>query len=323
MTKITHSKKSFIKLGKGLRYALLGCVASIALGFAADGGDSFEDDDSQAASMDEARFVERFGDCAAVNTNSPYPVTDIDPQFTLGGFVYGSVQSIDVSSIGTTASKIVIKIGRQDFTGTLMHAESNDDFRLTSIDTSNYMSLNISGNGLTGAAVIRSELRVFFGLDATMPLFVSAASSDLSSYFAQIVSYRDTDQGMYGVRFGYCDIDNQVTYKLTDGNQCWTKVYDAYSANDAVIGEAARTVVFGNGLTLITTETNDETSPPIGIEYVQVLGDPDVYRASDEKRSVKRLDYFSPTECLEILAQSDVDWSTGRGSPSQHVEWVR
>jgi flagellin len=152
---------------------------------------------------------------------------------------------------------------------------------------------------------------------------VSAESSDLSDRFAIITPGAATEGKMYGLSFGYSDIDNKVTYKLTNGNQSWTQVYEAYTANDGAIGEAARTVVFDNGLTLITTATNDETAPPQGIEFANVVGGTSTkmsFQVGAEVDTSMTIDFQATTSTLLGLNGTSLNNTTNAQNASKKIE---
>jgi len=214
--------------------------------------------------------AKRLANSDASGITSPQAPADISATFALTGFVSGPVQSVAVQSSGENAGAVDVTIGGQSFKGSLQFGATGNVQLTSTTDTSNTLTLNITGTGLTSTSAIRTELNSLFQLDIGNPISMRSESSDLSATITSTNSGASTRPETYGLSYGYNDTSKQITYKISDGLSVWEKSFDAFSETNATLNLNARTVVFDNGFTVTTAANTDETHPTAGIEIITV-----------------------------------------------------
>ena len=211
----------------------------------------------------------RLGTLAASGTQG-IATENIAGQFSVTGFVAGTVDSVNVKSSGENSARVDVTIGGQSFVGTIK-MDTVGNFQLTSsIDPANTITLTITGVGLTSTSEIITELNTLFQLNIGNPISLRSTSTDLSTTLTSISSGAATKPGIYGLSYGYDEASNQVTYKISNGQSVWQKSYYALNSVTAGLNQNSRTIVFDNGLTVTTAVNTDETNPTTGIEVFNV-----------------------------------------------------
>ncbi len=198
--------------------------------------------------------------------------TDIDADLILDGFVAGSVQAVSVVSSGADSADITLSVGGQTFKGNIQFGETGLMRFESTVDSSSAISINVSGSDLSSSSVIEAQLKTLFSIDTLTPIALRSASTDLSSKITSVTAGAATPGKQYGLSYGYDPKQEKAIYKLTDGKTSWVQSYEAKSPVEAAQNLSARTVVFENGMTIVTADDNDETSPLTGYELINVDG---------------------------------------------------
>ncbi|MES2607557.1 MAG: hypothetical protein V4544_02330 [Pseudomonadota bacterium] len=206
----------------------------------------------------------RLGNKNAINTGA---VTEnISQDFSLTGFVSGGIESVTIGNSGLTT----VIVGGQSLMGTIALGESGE-IQFTSVtDYANTITLDITGTGLDTTDKIQKELETLFQLDIDCPIAIRSASTDLSENIANIETGAATTPGIYGFSYGYNSTANTITYKISKGLHVWEKTYNAFESSNAALDKNARTVVFDNGLSVITADNHEEKDPALGVEIISV-----------------------------------------------------
>ncbi len=188
----------------------------------------------------------------------------------LSGFIAGSVDSVNVDSSGGNSGSVNVVVGGQSFQG-IITLGAIGKAQLTSVtDHANTITVDITGTGLTTTDKIQEELKTLFQLDIGSPISLRSVSTDLSTKLMEVETGAATSPGIYGLSYGYNSTAETVTYKISNGLQVWEKTYSAFEQTDAILNKNARTVVFDNGFTVKTAANNDERTPAIGVEIVNI-----------------------------------------------------
>ena len=242
----------------------------------------------------------RLGDKTATGTGAT--TANISENFTLHGFIAGSVESVSVDSSGQNSGLINLVVGGQSFQGTITLGTTGTA-QLTSVtDRSNTITLNITDTGLTTTDAIQTELKTLFQLDIGSPISIRSASTNLIDKLTSTETGAATAPGIYGLSYGYNSTAETITYKISNGLQVWEKTYDAFAASDADLGKNARTVVFDNGFTVKTAANNNERIPLSGVEIVNVETGNQVtmnFQVGDVSTNIIDID-FNPATVLAL-----------------------
>lgn len=248
----------------------------------------------------------RLGEKTAALTGAT--TDNISTDIKLSGFIAGSVDSVNVDSSGGNSGLVNVVVGGQSFRGAITLGAAGET-QLTSVtDHANTITINITGTGLTTTDNIQKELKTLFQLDVGSPISLRSVSTDLSEKLTGVETGAATSPGIYGLSYGYNSTAQTVTYKISNGLQVWEKTYTAFETSDAALDRNARTVVFDNGFTVKTAANNDERTPAIGVEIVNVGTGNQVtmnFQVGDVSTNVIDID-FNPATVLALKLKGTV-----------------
>ncbi len=219
-----------------------------------------------------ASSATRFGALPTAGTTSGETTTDFNNALALEGFMMGAVSDISVAQKSANSAEITLKVGTQTFKGTIDYA-TEGRFQLTStIDSATSIGLTVSDTGLTSVSNVGIQLKKLFKVDVGTPISLRSESVDLSASISNVSTGTATIPGKYSISYGYDDVVEKITYQLSDGKNIFTQTFDAKTDSETANGTASRTVVFENGLSIITAGTMNERENSAGYEIFDVAG---------------------------------------------------
>ncbi|MBA4249631.1 MAG: hypothetical protein C0432_02545 [Candidatus Puniceispirillum sp.] len=218
-----------------------------------------------------ASSATRFGDLAASGATAGQTTTDFENTLDLQGFMLGAVSDISVAQKSANSAEITLKVGTQTFRGTIDYATTGN-FHLTStIDSATSIGLTVSDTGLTSLSNVGTQLKQLFKVDVGTPISLRSESVNLDS-ISTVSTGTATVPGKYSISYGYDDVVQKITYQLSDGKNVYTQTFDSKTAPETANGTASRTVVFENGLSLVTAGTMNERENSAGYEILDIAG---------------------------------------------------
>lgn len=214
----------------------------------------------------------RFGALAADGDTSGVATTDFSNTLTLEGFVLGAVESVNVEQKSSNSAEMTVKVGDQTFKGTIDYGTTATFSLISTADSASSIGLTVTGTGLDSVSNVETQLKQLFKLDVGTPISLRSASTDLSASITSISTGTASMPGKYSLSYGYDDTSTKITYQLSDGKNVYLQTFDAKTATQTAAGEASRTVVFENGLSIVTAGTMDERANSAGYEIIDIIG---------------------------------------------------
>lgn len=214
----------------------------------------------------------RFGDLAADGDTSGTATSDFDSTLVLEGFVLGAVESVNVAQKSSNSAEMTVKVGGQTFKGTIDYGTAGTFNLVSTADSASSIGLTVTGTGLTSVSTVETQLKQLFKLDVGTPISLRSTSTDLSASLASVSTGTATMPGKYSISYGYDDTEQKITYQLSDGKNVYLQTFDAKTAAQTAAGEASRTVVFENGLSIVTAADINERANSAGYEILDIIG---------------------------------------------------